>query len=119
METTQKSFLEKLAVPAIIIFALILCGILYAKNSTPAKPTIDNKVEQLKTLRAEKKQKEQEVYTINQKIIPLKCSIYSDVWAKEQWDTECQDFYEEQQAKIREGSDQALKVAPEEMTESE
>lgn len=40
------------------------------------------------------------IYSLDQKIIPLKCSIYSEVSAKEQWEMECSEFYNEQQSKI-------------------
>lgn len=90
-------------------FAAIICIIglvIYSYGWTPKKDTaaqtIDAKVEQLKTLRAEKKAHEEAIYKINQKIIPLKCSVFSDVQAKEQWDYDCKQYFEAQQSKIQE-----------------
>ena len=65
------------------------------------KPTLEDKLTTLKQLRADKAQKQKEIYLIDQKIVPLKCSIFSEVGAKEQWNLECQDFYQEQQSKIQ------------------
>ena len=88
------------------LIAIILCTAFLASCSQaePVKPSIEDKLTQLKELRASKKAKQNEIYTIDQKIVPLKCWIYSDVWAKEQWNVECQDFFQEQQSKIQAGS---------------
>lgn len=88
------------------IGALIACLIFWyislsQSNTTPQKITLENKLTQLKDLRSDKAQKQKEIYLIDQKILPLKCSIFSEVSAKEQWNIECQDFYQEQQAKIK------------------
>lgn len=101
----------------LIIVAIVIIGLTYAYNShdSEKKVTIDDKLATLKTLREEKKSHEQAIYTINQKIVPLKCSIYSDVQAKEQWDLECQNFFQEQQSKIREGSVQAIENIQEDL----
>lgn len=88
-----------------IAFAILLT------SCSQSKPTLDNKLDNLKQYRESKKTheniiiKEKEIIdSIDQKIIPIKCSIYSDVGAKEQWELECQDFYDEQQSKIDTGS---------------
>jgi len=74
--------------------------------SSPQK-TIDDKLSQIKELRGEKKTKEQQVeelkkaiYVLDQKIIPLKCSVYSEVWAKDTWESECRDEFDSQTSKI-------------------
>lgn len=87
---------------AFIIVAVIVWFLIYS-NHTPATPkiTLEDKLTQLKDLRADKAQKQKEIFLIDQKIVPLKCSIFSEVGAKEQWNLECQDFYQEQQAKIQ------------------
>lgn len=85
-----------------IAIAIIVWLVIYS-TYTPATPkiTLEDKLTQLKDLRADKAQKQKEIYLIDQKIVPLKCSIFSEVGAKEQWNLECQDFYQEQQAKIQ------------------
>jgi hypothetical protein len=74
--------------------------------SSPQK-TIDDKLSQIKELRSEKKTKEQQVeelkkaiYVLDQKIIPLKCSVYSEVGAKDTWESECRDEFDSQTSKI-------------------
>lgn len=70
-------------------------------QAEPLKPTLEDKLTQLKELRADKSQKQKEIFLIDQKIVPLKCSIFSEVGAKEQWNLECQDFFQEKQSKIQ------------------
>lgn len=87
-----------LALLILSTFALSSC------SQEPTKPSIEDKLTQLKEMRAEKKNHQNAIFTIDQKIVPLKCGIYSDVGAKEQWNVECQDFFQEQQSKIKAGS---------------
>lgn len=80
---------------------------IYMKSITPPAKTVDDKLATLKDLRADKKSHEviieeqkKAIYTLDQKIIPLKCEIYSEVGAKDTWESECRDSFEEQQSKI-------------------
>lgn len=72
-----------------------------------AKPTIDERIGTLKQLRDEKathlkniENEQKAVYLIDSKIIPMKCWIFSEVQAKQQYEMECKDYYDEQQSKI-------------------
>lgn len=90
----------------LLVFSLcITWAFLFAQNS-PTK-TVDDKLSQLKELRNDKKLKEvalddlkKQIYLLDQKIIPLKCSVYSEVGAKDTWESECRDSHEEQKQKI-------------------
>lgn len=97
---------------AIIAIALILASYFIWEflktNPIPKKPvSIDVRMQSLSTLRTEKKDKEKQIeelkkaiYTLDQKIVPLKCWIYSEVWAKDTWESECRESHEEQKEKI-------------------
>ena len=87
-----------------IVIILVVLGLFYSNQNNSPKPTLEDKLTQLKTLRAHKSQKQKEIFLIDQKIIPLKCSIYSDVWAKDQWNLECQDYFNDQQSKMKEAA---------------
>ena len=101
--TEHKKELKQYSFWIVALTACIISGSLYLSqnDATPQKITLENKLTQLKELRADKAQKQKEIYLIDQKIVPLKCSIFSEVGAKEQWNIECQDFYAEQQTKIQ------------------
>lgn len=94
------------------ILALLIISTLALSScwQEPVKPSIEDKLSQLKEMRAEKKSHQNAIFTIDQKIVPLKCGIYSEVQAKEQWDLECQDFFQEQQSKIRAGSTEEVQA---------
>lgn len=84
-----------------VIAVVVMFGIFAFVNSTKStKPSLEDKLTQLKELRADKVAHQKAIYLDDQKIVPLKCSIYSDVGAKDQWNIECQDFFQEQQTKI-------------------
>lgn len=101
----QKSRLTSSGLLYIVgIVAIIIALAIYSSHSTPAKPTLEDKLTQLKELRADKANHQKAIYLDDQKIVPLKCSIYSDVWAKEQWNLECQDYFQEQQSKMKEAA---------------
>ncbi len=101
-----------------IVIVLVVLGLFYSNQNNSPKPTLEDKLTQLKTLRADKTQKQKEIYLIDQKIIPLKCSIFSDVGAKEQWNIECQDYFNDQQSKMKEAA-VIPASAPVEASESE
>jgi len=72
-----------------------------------AKPTIDERIGTLKQLRDEKathlkniENEQKAVYLIDQQIIPIKCGVFNEVQAKQQWEMDCQNYYNEQQSKI-------------------
>jgi hypothetical protein len=67
--------------PMKALIAIIFCTAFLAScsQSEPVKPSIEDKLTQLKEMRAEKKTHQNAIFTIDQKIVPLKCGIYSDV----------------------------------------
>lgn len=90
----------------LLVFSLIISGAFLLTGNSPGK-TVDDKLSQLKELRLDKRAREaiideqkKAIYTLDQKIIPLKCEIYSEVWAKDTWESECRDSFEDQQSKI-------------------
>lgn len=85
----------------VVIFAAL---VIYSYKATPTKPSLEDKLTQLKELRADKAAHQKAIYLDDQKIVPLKCSIYSEVWAKDQWDLECQDYFNDQQSKMKEAA---------------
>lgn len=98
----------KLIISAIVAIIVVFSYIAYAKPKTPTTPTIDQRIDTLKQLRDEKavhlkniENEQKAVYLIDQKIVPLKCWVFNDVQAKQQWELECKDFYVEQQSKIK------------------
>lgn len=81
------------------------------KNETPVvKATVDDKIVLLKQYRAEKKDLQNKIYQKDQQIIALKCSVFSEVWAKDQWDLDCQDFFQNQQSKIKDAQAEIVEV---------
>lgn len=105
-DSTTKFPSWKFIIIALMVSAAI--SILIWAYAVPSQQkTVDDKLSQIKELRSEKKTKEQQVeelkkaiYVLDQKIIPLKCSVYSEVWAKDTWESECRDSHEEQKQKI-------------------
>ena len=90
-DTEKKSFFQKIMNPswkfiaAAIIVSLSLSIYAYTQRTSQQK-TVDERLTQLQELRNQKKAKQAEidalnkaVYSLDQKIIPLKCGIYSDV----------------------------------------
>lgn len=104
----QSFFDAKFIISAIIAIIVVFSYIVYAKPNTQTVPTIDQRIDTLKQLRDEKavhlkniENEQKAVYLIDQKIVPLKCWVFNDVQAKQQWELECKDFYVEQQSKIK------------------
>lgn len=95
---------EPIKITAIVTILALIIFVAYTKkasvSSTPR--TIDERVKEINTLREEKKKHEEAIYKINERIIPLKCSVYKDVQAKEQWEYDCRQYFETQQSKIKE-----------------
>lgn len=92
----------------LILISYFLWEYLKTHDIRPQKPvSIDSRMQSLETLRAEKKANEKQIdelqkknYVLDWKIIPLKCWIYSEVWAKDTWEAECRESHEEQKEKI-------------------
>lgn len=89
-----------------IIMGVISFGI-YMKSITPLVKTVDDKLATLKELRAAKKVQETIILNaskakdkLDSEIIPLKCSIYSEVGAKDTWESECRDEFDSQTSKV-------------------
>ena len=89
----------------VVILSVSFYFIQFYKANT--EKTVDDKLTQLKELRADKKSREEvieeqkkAIYVLDQKIIPLKCEIYSEVGAKDTWESECRDSFENQQSEI-------------------
>lgn len=89
-----------------IIMGVISFGI-YMKSITPPAKTVDDKLATLKELREAKKVQENIIINaskakddLDTKIVPLKCEIYSEVGAKDTWESECRDSFKAQQDKI-------------------
>jgi len=65
---------------AVFILALVILVVISSQKQTPAKPSLDDKLVTLKSYRDLKKshentiaQEKQAIYTLDQKIVPLKC----------------------------------------------
>ena len=112
-DTEKKSFFQKIMNPswkfiiAALIVSLSISAYTYVQRTDTTK-TVDERLTQLKQLRDQKKWKEdqieqlkKEIYSLDQKIIPLKCSVYSEVWAKDTWESECRDEFEQQKQEIQ------------------
>lgn len=101
------SLKTKIIIAIIVISLFWASWLIWEMIKSSKSVTVDNKLEQLKELRSEKSAKRaqidqlnKEVYLLDQKIIPLKCSVYSEVWAKDTWETECRDEFDAQASKI-------------------
>jgi hypothetical protein len=106
--SSKPLFDAKFTISVIAVIFFILVYIWYTKTDTTQKLTLDQRIGTLKQLRDDKathlkniENEQKSIYLIDQKIIPLKCGVYSEVQAKQQWELECSDFYEEQQSKIK------------------
>lgn len=78
-----------------------------AENSQKKSVSLDARKATIDSLIAQKKENEKKIeelknknYDLDQKIVPLKCWIYSEVWAKDTWEAECRESHEEQKQKI-------------------
>lgn len=103
---------SKIGLWAFMFIIAIVMMVFYVKWSSDQKPTIDQRMQTIKTLRAEKathlkniENEQKAIYLIDQKIIPLKCWVFSDVKAETQWDSDCSEYFSEQQSKIQSGSE--------------
>lgn len=105
----SKPFFDaKFIISAIGVIIVVFSYISYAKPKAQPAPTLDQRISTLKQLRDEKaahlkniENEQKAIYLIDQKIVPLKCWVFNDVQAKQQWELECKDFYVEQQSKIK------------------
>lgn len=91
----------------ILIVLIPLIWIWLTQLTKTAKPTIDERIWTLKQLRDDKathlkniENEQKAVYLIDQQIIPIKCGVFNEVQAKQQWEMECKDYYDLQQSKI-------------------
>lgn len=91
---------------AAVIIAVVWSIVAYMSPQKPAsfeermmtlKALRDTKAQKLKVIEEEKKA----IYIIDQKIIPLKCALFSEAWANIQWKADCETHFEEQQSKIK------------------
>lgn len=103
---------SKIGLWAFMFIIALVMMVFYVKWSGDQKPTIDQRMETIKTLRAEKathlkniENEQKAIYLIDQKIIHLKCWVFSDVKAETQWDADCSEYFSEQQSKIHSGSE--------------
>ena len=112
---TNTNIVQKYAYVIIVVAVILWIIVLYAyqsSGSSSQKPSIEDRIKQVNDLRATKKVKqeqitklEEEIYILDQKIIAWKCSNYSEVGAKDTWQVECAEFYDAQQSKIDESTD--------------
>lgn len=111
VETSAFSWKTKIFVVALIaiaIFASYAIGeSIKASKAEKASVSLDARKQILDSLRSQKKENEKKIeelknqnYDLDQKIIPLKCDIYSEIWAKHTWEDECRQSHEEQKEKI-------------------
>lgn len=103
---------SKIGLWAFMFIIALVMMVFYVKWSGDQKPTIDQRMETIKSLRAQKAvhqkaidDNKNAIYLIDQKIIPLKCWVFSDVKAETQWDADCSEYFSEQQSKIHSGSE--------------
>lgn len=112
--------LKKYAIIWAIMIAIVCIFIFVAKTSSASK-TIDSRLSELKQLRDQKKSHEaiienekKAIFVLDQKIIPAKCTIFKETGAKDSWENECRDHFEEQKTKIQQ---QAVESISEEIPE--
>lgn len=97
----------------ILVIGVILLGASYfvgeaikAQKSSPWE-SLDSRMQLLQSLRAEKQSNNEKIddlkqknFLLDERIVPLKCSLFSDVTAGDQWEIDCRDFFEGQQSRI-------------------
>ena len=106
---SSKPFFDaKFIISVVVVIIVVFSYILYVKPKAQNIQTLDQRIDTLKQLRDDKavhlkniENEQKALYLIDQKIVPLKCWVFSDVQAKQQWELECKDFYQEQQLKIK------------------
>lgn len=91
----------------IMVLLIIVFRVWITVTVRPVKPTIDERIGTLKQLRDDKathlkniENEQKAVYLIDQKIIPIKCWVFNEVQAKQQYEMECKDYYDVQQSKM-------------------
>ena len=97
-----------------IIFTVLFTIVFIAKDSSASK-SIDSRLSELKQLRDEKsnrenmiKEQKNAIYELDKKIVPLKCWIFNDTWAKDSWEAQCRDHFESQKQEIQKQAVQSV-----------